>query len=331
MNFARSTNPVALADGRVLVPGHAGLPGELYDPVANDWKLTPPISTDIEDSSQLLVALKDGRALMIGGGRWDGNGYTAVSSVLYTPDTTVAAEPLTFADQTPGTAATATVSITNTGGTLLTISDLRLSGHPDFSLLDHRCGEAIAPRAPCTVTVRFTPSAVAESVGELSFSANTDAGAHRIALRGRGIGAGRPLPAPGTDGSAGDRCPGLAGPASRLGCPTGLLADPSIAYQCVKGGIRVVAYYVKATTGARVVVRCSKGCKPTVTKGKGSRRVRIKALDGRRLANGTRITITVTAPGRLTTTVRDRITRGRRVEGRPRCTIPGGSGALLAC
>ena len=71
----------------------------------------------------------------------------------------------------------------------------------------------------------------------------------------------------------------LKGSASRQGCPTGLLADPSIRYRPSGKGIRVVAYYVKATTGARVTVKCSKGCKRTVTKGKGAKRVRITRLN----------------------------------------------------
>jgi hypothetical protein len=144
-------------------------------------------------------------------------------------------------------------------------------------------------------------------------------------LSGRGVAlaappAGNDGPTPGTDGSATDRCPGLAGPASRQGCPAGLLNDPSIRYQRLKNGIKVIAYYVKATTGARITVTCTKkACKRGTAKGKGSRPVRIKALNGRRLRNGTRITVTVAMPGRLTTTVRDRVTRGRRSEGRPRC------------
>ena len=80
---------------------------------------------------------------------------------------------------------------------------------------------------------------------------------------------------------------------------------------------------MKATTGARIVVTCSKGCKKTVAKGRGSKPVRITRLNGRRLANGAKITITVSMPGRLTTTVTDRIAKARRVEGRPRCTPVG--------
>ena len=52
-------------------------------------------------------------------------------------------------------------------------------------------------------------------------------------------------------------------------------------------------------------------------------RVRITRLNNKRLANGTRITITVSKAGRLTTTVTDRVSRGRRIEGRPRCTPVG--------
>ena len=59
------------------------------------------------------------------------------------------------------------------------------------------------------------------------------------------------------------------------------------------------------------------------TKGKGAKRVRIARLNGKRLANGTKITITVTKAGRLTTTVTDRVSRGRRIEGRPRCVPVG--------
>ena len=89
-------------------------------------------------------------------------------------------------------------------------------------------------------------------------------------------------------------------------------------------GIRVLRYYVEATKGARVVVTCSKkGCRRTVTKGKGPKRVRISRLSNRRLKPGTRITVTVSMPGRLTTTVVDRVRNGRRVSGRRHCYTPG--------
>ena len=84
---------------------------------------------------------------------------------------------------------------------------------------------------------------------------------------------------------------------------------------------RVLAYYVKATNGARVTVSCTKWrLQADHDDGKGAKRVRITRLNHRSLKNGTKITIVVSMPGRLTTTVTDTISRGRRVEGRPRCS-----------
>ncbi|MDA0169793.1 hypothetical protein OJ998_11915 [Solirubrobacter taibaiensis] len=133
-----------------------------------------------------------------------------------------------------------------------------------------------------------------------------------------------PPPPPDTDGDgvldSADRCTSVGGPAIRSGCPKGLVADPSIRYRVVRGGIRVIAYYVKATKGARVTVTCSRGCRKSILRGRGSTRVvRVNRLNGRRLKNGTKITTTVTLNNRLTTTVVDRVRRARRVEGRPVC------------
>ena len=51
--------------------------------------------------------------------------------------------------------------------------------------------------------------------------------------------------------------------------------------------------------------------------------MRITRLSGRRLKAGTKITVTVSMPGRLTTTVVDRVRNGRRVAGRRHCYTPG--------
>ena len=129
----------------------------------------------------------------------------------------------------------------------------------DFAVDGDRCRDP-SPRTPraCS-SVRFTPAAAGTRSATLTFSANT-ATTPAIALSGAAS-----RRAADTDGDgvtdANDRCPTLKGPAARQGCPTGLLADPSIRYRPSGKGIRVIAYYVKATTGARVVVTCSKGCK----------------------------------------------------------------------
>jgi hypothetical protein len=130
---------------------------------------------------------------------------------------------------------------------------------------------------------------------------------------------------------AADQCASLAGPPLRLGCPTGVLADPSIRYLPTKTGIRVLNYWVQAAKGARIVVTCSKGCTRTVATGRGSRRVPIKGLKNRLLRKGARITITVSQPGRLTLQVVDTVGAGTRRKARPRCFVPGTKAPALAC
>jgi hypothetical protein len=209
------------------------------------------------------------------------------------------------------------VQVTNTGDQPLFAADFAVGGaHPgDFTVNGDRCRGPVAPNATCLLSVRFTPTADGARSATLTFSANTAAGTHAIPLSAIAIAD--------TDGDGvqdpNDRCRTLKGSASRQGCPKGLLADPSIRYRPSGKGIRVIAYYVKATTGAKVTVKCSKGCRRTTTKGRGAKRVRITRLNHRRLANGAKITIKVSKAGRLTTTVTDRISRGRRIEGRPRC------------
>ena len=226
-----------------------------------------------------------------------------------------------------GATAAGGAKLTNTGDQPLITDGASITGPDagDFAADVAAC-RTVAPGASCTIPVRFTPSVAGARAATLTFATNSAAAAPVIALSGTGVTPPLPLGA-GSDADgdgvpdAQDRCPATRGGAARTGCPTGLLADPSIRYQRLKRGIKVIAYYVKATTGARITVSCTKqACKRAVAKGKGSKPVRIKALNGKRLGNGTRITVTVSMPGRLTTTVTDRVAKSRRTEGRPRCT-----------
>ncbi|MDA0174672.1 choice-of-anchor D domain-containing protein [Solirubrobacter taibaiensis] len=318
--------------GKVLVAGGADnafrpvAATELYDRTTNHWAAAGNLGTPRSRAG--AAPMRDGRVLIAGG--YAGTAATA-SAEVWAPLTFLSTESAAVFDESaPGVSTTSRVTVVNTGSAALFPAGFTLGGEAPaaFALDARRCATAIAPGAGCTVDVTFTPPVAGTHRAALIFTANTEARTHSIPLSGRGVvpvEMPAPLPGvpdvvPGTDGSTSDRCPGLDGPASRLGCPPGVLADPSISYRRVKGGIKIVAYYVKATSGAQVVVECSRGCARTVTRGKGAKRVRITRLTGKRLANGTKITITASMPGRLTATVTDTVTRRRRIEGRPQCT-----------
>jgi hypothetical protein len=298
---------------------------EISDSSGTGWTSSGLLSSARRGAA--AVALADGRVLVSGGEF----GTAFATAELWTPLTSLATfeDLLSFGRPAIGDRTSASVAIVNTGTEPLVVGDLGLGGaHArDFAVSRDRCGGPILPGTRCWLDVTFAPTAGGERQALLTFAANTAAQTYSLALRATAVSPPQPVVHADADGDgvpdSGDRCPALKGPAPRQGCPTGVVADPSIAYKRVKRGIKVVAYYVQATSGARVTVECSKGCKRTVTRGKGSRRVRIKALNGKRLANGARITVTVSAPGRLTTTVTDRISRGRRIEGRPRCSPVG--------
>ncbi|MDA0174670.1 choice-of-anchor D domain-containing protein [Solirubrobacter taibaiensis] len=331
----RDGSALSLANGRVMVlGGHRSdgikLPGaELSDAAGTSWWSGGLMA--VPRTSPAALTLTDGRVLITGGQ----DGETAFRTAeLWTPTTAIASldDLVAFGAPTVGSATSSALGIINVGAEPLVVGDLSLSGAhaQDFAVSRTRCQGLLQPGSRCWLDLTFKPSAAGQREALLTYAANTTTGTYTLALRATGTALPTiaPLiPQPDGDGDgvpdAIDRCLALTGSAPRQGCPIGVLADPSISYRRVKGGIRVVSYYVKATSGARVTVTCSKGCKRTTTKGKGAKRVRITRLDGKRLVNGSKITITASMPGRLTTTVTDSITRGRRVEGRPRCVPVG--------
>jgi hypothetical protein len=307
-----------LPSGRVLIAGGQGrqqvlASSEVYDPATNTWSAGGAMAFPRVDHTATL--LEDGRVLVAGGT------YTkapdAITSELYTAPTTMSvAGALALGARQIGAAAGGALRVTNTGDAPLFVSAAGPS-NPEFAANAARC-QGVPAGATCTIDIAFTPAGAGAREAVLTLNANTSPATVAVALSGSGVAD--------TDGDGItddiDRCGRQKGTAARQGCPAGLLADPSIRYRAGRRAIRVLAYYVKATKGAKVTVTCSrKACRKTVTKGKGAkRRIRIARLNGKLLRNGTKITITATLTGRLTTTVVDRVSRGRRIEGRPRCT-----------
>jgi hypothetical protein len=104
-----------------------------------------------------------------------------------------------------------------------------------------------------------------------------------------------------------DECRHLPGTARRHGCPQRLSADASIKAEPLPDGLRLLSLRVSATRGARVAVRCSRGCRPQA---RTARTVSFPGLAGASLPAGSTVTILVTKRKAIGRWIRYRITRG---------------------
>lgn len=109
---------------------------------------------------------------------------------LWTGDaqsTTASANPasLTFSTQAyDSTSPAQAVTVTNTGGTSLTISSIAVNG--DFNETDNCQNLLIAANASCTVQVTFTPTQPGARQGQLTIEGNVGGGQLALSLSGTG-------------------------------------------------------------------------------------------------------------------------------------------------
>jgi hypothetical protein len=97
----------------------------------------------------------------------NGTGTTAAAIVL-TP--LVLNFPATIVNQTP---ASQNITVSNTGGTLATLSTPVLSGNTgDFAVFANTCGATLASGVSCTLSITFTPTASGARSASLSVTDN---------------------------------------------------------------------------------------------------------------------------------------------------------------
>ncbi len=95
---------------------------------------------------------------------------------------------LTFASQALGTTGSAqTVTLTNSGGTILNITSTAITGasSSDFAETD-TCGNSVEAGANCTLAVLFTPSASGARTAALSIADNAAGSPQTVSLSGTG-------------------------------------------------------------------------------------------------------------------------------------------------
>jgi uncharacterized protein (TIGR03382 family) len=96
---------------------------------------------------------------------------------------------LSFGDQPVGVASSLrSVTVSNRGRSMLTLTQVASTG--EFAIKGGTCkaGLALAPRATCTVSLGFTPTALGERSGMLRVTATPQASV-TVALKGRGVSA----------------------------------------------------------------------------------------------------------------------------------------------
>jgi len=127
-----------------------------------------------------------------------------------------------------------------------------------------------------------------------------------------------------------DRCPDQAGSASAAGCPPKLDALSTLRATPTGTGIRVRSLKVEVPRGARVRVRCRRGCSFSQTRTARRRSVTFSKLRNRQLPAGARLEIFVTKSKSIGSYVGYTVTRGnfRRTT---RCLKPGSMFPRRSC
>jgi len=135
------------------------------------------------------------RAATYGRGVWQ---IDLVSSAqVLQPKATFTPASLTFAAQNLGsTSAAQTVTLTNTGNTLLQIGSI--SSTAPFSETDTCANTDLTVNASCTLTVLFTPTAVGTTTGTVQLNSNVGGGTSTLTLTGTGRGVPNVVLSPGT-------------------------------------------------------------------------------------------------------------------------------------
>ena len=123
-----------------------------------------------------------------------------------------------------------------------------------------------------------------------------------------------------------DSCPNIAARGTKRGCPPRISADATLRAQPTAAGVMLLGLSVDAPHGARVRVKCSRGCRAQSK----TASVGFPKLAGSQLGAGATLSIYVTRPGAIGSYIRYRISRGNFKKIR-RCLNQGSTKPRLSC
>jgi hypothetical protein len=112
-----------------------------------------------------------------------------LSLTMINPQASLSATSLSFGNQKTGTTSAAkTVKITNTGNTLLNLSNLTISGNFAIATSGTTCAKngTVQPSASCQINVTFTPRSKGSKSGTLTISDNAQHSPQNVSLSGTG-------------------------------------------------------------------------------------------------------------------------------------------------
>ena len=169
------------------------------------------------------------------------------------------------------------VTITNTGTSSLTISNIATTG--DYADVPTGCAVALAVNATCQVAVTFTPTASGTRTGSLTFTSNTVASPQTVALTGTGttqVFAFQLTAQAGTNPIAGAAVQVYAAGNSGNGSsPTALLSSP---LTTSSAGVATVPSSFTCPAGSPVLYAVSRGGTVTGASGANANAVLMTAI-----------------------------------------------------
>jgi hypothetical protein len=134
------------------------------------------------------AATQNGTLYVFTNGINGGTGVLNLTGSGFGPVAGVSPASLNFGSVTIGAASPAqTITLSSTGSTALTITNISFSGVGDYSQTN-TCPATLASASNCSISVTFTPGGVGTRNGALLIYDNTAASPHQVPLSGIGLG-----------------------------------------------------------------------------------------------------------------------------------------------